>query len=168
MTPGIVPSEITLSIRGIMPTPNIGGSNSLRDLISWGTVMGCMDVRDAVEADAERLADLTDSPTEAMRNLIHDRTVRVATDGEETVGFVSFDAQDDTVHVTQIDGPRKCCDRLLDEPIRFAECEAMSVEALVPENESDVMEAIEEKKFRREGTGPRFDGTPTVRYRFDP
>ena len=35
-----------------------------------------MDVRDAVEADADRLAALTGSPRDVMRNLVHDRTVR--------------------------------------------------------------------------------------------
>lgn len=37
-----------------------------------------MEVRDAVEADAGSLAEMSASPTEAMRNIIHDRTVRVA------------------------------------------------------------------------------------------
>ena len=45
-----------------------------------------MDVRDAVEADAERLAALTGSPTDVMRNLVHDRTVRVAVELDEDQG----------------------------------------------------------------------------------
>ena len=49
-----------------------------------------MEVRDALEADAERLASLTDAPGDVMRNLVHDRTVRVAEDGDEIVAFVSF------------------------------------------------------------------------------
>lgn len=56
-----------------------------------------MDVRDAVEADAERLAELTGAPVDVMRNLVHDRTVRVAVeraDGDEgTDGDGATDAE---------------------------------------------------------------------------
>jgi hypothetical protein len=43
-----------------------------------------MEVRDAVEDDAAALAELAGAPEDVMRNLVHDRTVRVATatDGE--------------------------------------------------------------------------------------
>jgi hypothetical protein len=37
-----------------------------------------MEVRDAVEDDAAALAELADAPEDVMRNLVHDRTVRVA------------------------------------------------------------------------------------------
>ena len=37
-----------------------------------------MRVRDALEADAGTLAGMTRAPTQVMRNVIHDRTVRVA------------------------------------------------------------------------------------------
>ncbi|WP_216824867.1 hypothetical protein [Salinigranum rubrum] len=37
-----------------------------------------MEVRDAVEADAEALAAIVDAPADVMRNVVHDRTVRVA------------------------------------------------------------------------------------------
>jgi hypothetical protein len=37
-----------------------------------------MRVRDAVEADATGMASLADQPEDVMRNLVHDRTVRVA------------------------------------------------------------------------------------------
>lgn len=39
-----------------------------------------MEVRDAVEADADALAALTDVPASALRNVVHDRTVRVLVD----------------------------------------------------------------------------------------
>lgn len=39
-----------------------------------------MDIRDAVEADAEAMAALANQPEDVMRNLVHDRTVRVAVD----------------------------------------------------------------------------------------
>ncbi|MFB6188779.1 MAG: hypothetical protein ABEI57_02745 [Halapricum sp.] len=127
-----------------------------------------MQVRDAVEADAGRLAELTDAPRDVMRNLIHDRTVRVAEDDEEIVGFVSFDAREQTVHVTQIEGSVAACERLLDEPVGFASGEGMAVELLVPESNEQVSEAVLGAGFEREGTGPAFEGTPTIRYRLDP
>ncbi|WP_415379763.1 hypothetical protein [Halosimplex sp. TS25] len=127
-----------------------------------------MDIRDAVEADAERLAELTDSPRDVMRNLVHDRTVRVATDDEEIQGFVSYDAREDTVHVTQLEGTAAVRDSLLEEPIRFATAESMTVELLVPEAESETRESAEDAGFERAGGGPTFEGQPTVRYRLDP
>jgi len=124
-----------------------------------------MDVRDAVEADAERLAELTDSPQDVMRNLVHDRTVRVAERDAEIVGFVSYDAKEETVHVTQIKGDAAVCDRLLEEPVRFAESESMTVELLAPESEADTRDAAEAAGFEDTGAGPRFEGEATVRYR---
>lgn len=141
-----------------------------------------MEIRDAVEADADDLAAIADSPTDVMRNLVHDRTVRVAepdgtardpnTDtGQSEVGllgFVSFDARKETVHVTQLDGTAEACKRLLAEPISFATGEGMSVELLAPQDEPVVSDAARELGFVPSGRGPRFSGTPTVRYRLDP
>ncbi|MFW6437005.1 MAG: hypothetical protein ACOCYZ_05175 [Halococcoides sp.] len=127
-----------------------------------------MEIRDAREADAETLATLTDSPQDVMVNLVHDRTVRVAEDDESIRGFVSFDARDRTVHVTQLDGDREACDRLLDEPVRFARQESMRVEVLVPEPERTVREVVSGAGFDRVGAGPKFEGIETVRYRLDP
>jgi len=128
-----------------------------------------MRVRDAVEADAEALAGFTEAPEDVMRNLVHDRTVRVAVDGDDAiVGFVSFDAKRDVVHVTQIEGDAAACERLLEEPVRFARAESMTVELLVPESDEETRAAAEAVSFVRDGPGPRFDGTPTVRYRRAP
>lgn len=147
-----------------------------------------MNVRDALEADADALAAIADSPTDVMRNLVHDRTVRVAEDRthdpnadvstgnsqyggsnpEDILGFVSFDARGNTVHVTQIDGTPDACRRLLAEPVRFADCESMSVEVLVPPDAEAVKAAAAELDFEEVGHGPRFDGDHTLRYRLDP
>jgi len=137
-----------------------------------------MEVRDAVEDDAEVMATLTDSPLDVMRNLVHDRTVRVAIESagggsdqqssEEILGFVSFDARGQTVHVTQIAGPEAVCRRLLDAPIRFAQREGMEVELLVPEDDSAVRSAATSMAFNRVGAGPLFEGRSTSRYRLDP
>ncbi|SDR30233.1 hypothetical protein [Natronobacterium texcoconense] len=145
-----------------------------------------MNVRDALEADADALASIADSPTDVMRNLVHDRTVRVAEDGshdpnadvsgsqyngsdpEDLLGFVSFDAREDTVHVTQLDGTDDACKRLLAEPIRFAERESMAVEVLVSRETETIADAAEELGFERSGSGPRFEGSSTVRFRMEP
>ena len=127
-----------------------------------------MEIRDAVEADAGRLADLADSPPDVMRNLVHDRTVRVAEADEDVVGFVSYDAKEGTVHVTQLAGTGDACERLLAEPISFAEREHMAVELLVPDGKTTVADAVEATGFTRAGSGPQFAGESTVRYRMEP
>jgi len=141
-----------------------------------------MEVRDAVEADADALSAIADVPADVIRNLIHDRTVRVAQreatasgpnadteeEGRNVAGFVSFDVRDGTVHVTQLGGTAAACERLLAEPVRFATAEGMTVELLAVEDDEAIREAAEAAGFGRNGTGPRFDGKPTVKYRLDP
>jgi len=125
-----------------------------------------MEIRDAIEADAERLAALTGAPTDVMRNLVHDRTVRVA-DDEGVEGFVSYDATDRTVHVTQLEGDPALCERLLEEPTRFAGREAMNVEVLLTEDDDATRAVVEDSGFVEYGPGPQFDGTRTTRYRWE-
>lgn len=130
-----------------------------------------MEMREAREEDAKRLAALTDAPRDVMRNLVHDRTVRVieaADEDAETIrGFVSFDARERTVHVTQLEGDEGVYDDLLAEPLRFARSESMAVELLVPETESGIIDAATAAGFECVGDGPRFAGESTVRYRID-
>lgn len=140
------------------------------------------DVRDAVEADAPELAAIADSPVDVMRNVVHDRTVRVAerrqggadpnvdadVDDPNLLGFVSFDVSGLTVHVTQLGGSVAACERLLAEPVRFAATEGMTVEFVVSEADENAREAVERAGFDADGPGPQFDGAPTVRYRLDP
>ena len=59
-----------------------------------------MRVRDAVEEDGEALGELADAPAEVMRNVVHDRTVRVAereddASGEKPDGENSTDGSTD-------------------------------------------------------------------------
>lgn len=165
-----------------------------------------MRVRDAVEADAGAMAALADQPADVMRNLVHDRTVRVAIDRPAEAGsdeqsavdtgdlgagsgksgdnppadsdkptgtdhrlraLVSFDARQETVHITQIAGDRQGIERLLEEPIRFARREGMDVEAIVSETDETGKTAVEAKGFDRIGEGPRFEGEPTSHYRLE-
>ncbi|ELZ87772.1 hypothetical protein C453_02257 [Haloferax elongans ATCC BAA-1513] len=138
-----------------------------------------MEVRDAVDSDAEALAAVANAPTVAMRRLVRDRTVRVATSDagadpntdapaseEQIHGFVGFDVEDGMVHITRLAGTDTAVARLLEEPLRFASTEELPVEALLVESESDLREAVEEAGFERVGDGPRFDGSETIRYRF--
>jgi hypothetical protein len=125
-----------------------------------------MELRDAVEADAERLASLTDAPQDVMRNLVHDRTVRVAGD-EDITGFVSFDARQQTVYVTQIEGTPDVYPELLEEPLRFARAEGMDIELFALDSEADLCEAALEAGFEEVGPGPRFEGEATTRYRLE-
>lgn len=146
-----------------------------------------MRVRDAVETDADAMARLTEQPADVMRNLVHDRTVRVAVEGSVSSGdttrsvgseredesappllaIVSFDARQETVHVTQLAGDREAVGRLLEEPIRFARGEGMDVEAIVGADDETARAAVETKGFDRVGKGPLFGGESTVRYRLE-
>ena len=141
-----------------------------------------MEVRDAVENDAGALAEVADAPVDVMCNLVHDRSVRVAIEddadagpnadaeevGESILGFVSFDARPDAVHVTQIGGTAEACERLLEEPLSFARREEMPVELLIPEGKDELREAAETVGFQHEGAGPRFEGRSTTRYLLEP
>jgi hypothetical protein len=140
-----------------------------------------MEVRDAVEADAEALSGLGDAPTDVMRGVVHDRTVRVlvpadAKSGEEggaepgtLAGFVSFDARSKTVYVTQLAGESpEACSRLLEEPRRFADCEDMAVEFVIEESHDAARQAAREEGFGPVGPGPRFEGEETTRFRLEP
>jgi hypothetical protein len=141
-----------------------------------------MEVRDAVEADAEDLAAIVDAPADVMRNVVHDRTVRVAVrhdepgpnadveaeNGENILGFVSFDAREETVYVTQLGGTTDACERLLGEPVRFATNERMTVELFVEADDGSLRSAVEGAGFDQEGPGPSFDGQRTIKYRLDP
>lgn len=153
-----------------------------------------MRVRDAVEDDGEALGDLADAPAEVMRNVVHDRTVCVAVrestrasggdDGDgangeangdiakngtddEVEGFVGFDADREAVRVTYLRGSPDAREQLLEEPMRFARKESMPVEVLVPADREDDKVVVEDAGFERVGTGPRFEGNRTFRYRLD-
>lgn len=127
-----------------------------------------MEVRDAVESDADPLAELSGAPRDVLRNVIHDRTVRVAEMDGELAGFVSFDARPGTVYVTQLGGEVAAVERLLGEPVRFARNESMSVELLVATDDEPLRTAADAAGFEEAGPGPRFDEVQTVRYRFEP
>lgn len=144
-----------------------------------------MQVRDAVERDAPAMASLGDAPESVLRNLVHDRSVRVLVEGgdgaeeDEVLGFVSFDAREDAVHVTEFGGDREAYERLLAEPLRFAEREGLPVEMLLRDADGsptraagdadEVMrQAAEAVGFTEGGPGPRFRGETTRRYRYEP
>ncbi|RLM62706.1 hypothetical protein [Halorubrum sp. Atlit-26R] len=145
-----------------------------------------MRVRDAVEADAAALGSMTGRPEGVVRNMIHDRSVRVsvtdaaASEGggndadadadtpvDAVAGFVAFDVRDGVVHVTNVEGDPGAVERLFEEPVRFATREGMTVEAVLP-TDGTAVDAAEAVGFEAVGSGPRIDGASTTRYRFDP
>lgn len=148
-----------------------------------------MQVRDARERDAPAMADLTDAPEEVLRNVVHERSVRVliedvdgeggdvdggdgdADGGDEGTalrGFVSFDAREGAVDVTQFGGDSEACERLLAEPISFARREGLLVELLLRDGDDAMRAAVDAAGFESVGEGPRFGGEATQRYRYDP
>ncbi|WP_053948947.1 hypothetical protein [Halolamina sediminis] len=135
-----------------------------------------MEVRDAVERDAAAMAALTDAPEPVLRNVIHERSVRVlvedgdaAADSEDAAlrGFVSFDAREDAVFVTQFGGDRDACERLLAEPLGFARAEGLPVELVLREGDDAMRAAAEAIGFEAAGSGPRFRGESTRTYRHE-
>ncbi|MFB6137746.1 MAG: hypothetical protein ABEJ42_05320 [Halobacteriaceae archaeon] len=156
-----------------------------------------MEVRDGVESDADAVAALTGLPVDAARQLLRDRTVRVAerddrvgdSDRDEgdgspardeggrgghaaaghggdarVEGVVAFSASPGTVHVTQLAGATGPVERLLEEPVRFARAEGMTVEIVIPDDAPECP-VLETAGFEDTGAGPIFDGDPTRRYR---
>lgn len=126
-----------------------------------------MEVRDATEADAPAVADLLGVPEESARDLVHDRTTRVADESDTLRGAVSFDAREGVVHVTGFGGDADALGRLLDEPLAFADHESLPVEVLLTDDDGTMRDAVETKGFSERCPGPRFEGRETTRYRRD-
>ena len=152
-----------------------------------------MRIRDALESDAEALATAVDRPRETVINMIHDRSVRVAVSDDETRerpggeergsdgeterrsgsdtatvdGFIAFDVYGGAVHVTDFEGSESVVRRLFEEPCRFASREGLAVEVVVPDDEQSGS-VVEGAGFEPVGSGPRFEGRPTTRYRIGP
>jgi hypothetical protein len=145
-----------------------------------------MRIRDALESDRDAIAAATDRPQSVVVDTIHDRSVRVAVvepdgelsgdgvtstsserdgGGDEVIGFIAFDARGDTVHVSDFAGDDAVVSRLLDAPHRFASREKMALEVVVPID--DDREMLSEIGFETVGSGPRFGGRETTRYRIE-
>jgi len=125
-----------------------------------------MHVRDATADDAAALDRVADDDLDAAR-LVRDRTVRVADDDGDLAGFVAFDAWRGVVHVTRLNGDPAVVEQLLDAPREFAAHEDLPVEVVLSAGDS-LGEVLREVGFEDAGPGPRFDGTETRRYRWEP
>lgn len=108
-----------------------------------------MEIRDAVEADAAQLADLADTPQDVLKNMVHDRSVRVAVTNDTVIAFISFDATPTKVYITQLAGTKAGCRQLLDEPIRFGTNENMQIEILVPTTDTPMKQAVRDAGFAK-------------------
>lgn len=136
-----------------------------------------MVVRDAHPTDVEAIAELTGVSRDAASRLLQERTVRVhVPDGDgdgdgddggddELAGFISFDATERAVQLTHLAGPPEAYPDLLAEAIRFAANAELPIETVVPDGEAATRDALTAAGFDACGDGPRFDGTPTTRYR---
>jgi hypothetical protein len=126
-----------------------------------------MDVLDG-RAEIEGVASLLGLGLAAAERLCGERRVEVALEGEEPVGALAYDAKDGVVHITRLTGERKAQVRLLAAPLRFAESEGSPAEMVVPDGEDDTADALRAAGFSAVGSGPRFEGKPTTRYRYEP
>lgn len=126
-----------------------------------------MHVRDATGEDADAVTALATEDVDANR-LVRDRSVQVAVDDDEIVGFVAFDTWRGAVHVTRFGGDPNVVGDLLDSPREFATREALPVEMVVPASEADVHGLLEQEGFEDAGPGPMFEGARTRRFRWTP
>lgn len=127
-------------------------------------------IRDALESDADAVAELAGRPRDVVLDVIHDRSVYVAVEGsadEDVIGFLAFDVRSGTVHVTDFGGKKRAIERLFDEPHRFGAREGMDVEVIVPDADERRIESVEEVGFVAVEAGPRFDGQETTRFRLE-
>lgn len=134
-----------------------------------------MEIRDAHEDDSEMIVALASGDIDPQF-LFRERTVRVALRDENEPrdrdeagaidGFLAFDARQDAVAVTRVGGSPEAVSMLLDDVLEFARTVKTPVEAVVPV-ESETAVALETKGFSVVGSGPRFEGRETQRFRRD-
>lgn len=124
-----------------------------------------MAIRDATESDAQRIAGLVGTSTDAARGIVRDRTVRVCVEDAHIAGVVSFDATSSAVQVTGLAGDPGTYGTLIDEPVRFGEREGLPIEMVVPTSDEAVIASLEAAGFDPVADGPSFGGEPTACYR---
>jgi hypothetical protein len=126
-----------------------------------------MDVRDAVDGDAEAVAAATGLSRAAARRVIRERTARLAVRDGSVRGVVAFDAGPGVVHVTRLAGDPDAMATLLEGPVTFARREGMAVELLAPPDDP-ACDVARGAGFEATGSGPRFEGVTTRRFRLEP
>lgn len=126
------------------------------------------EVHAARTTDAAAVGRLLGLPEPAAARLIRTRTVKVAVQTDEITACLAYDVHDGAVSVTRIGGEPDTFEGLLAEPRRLAIAEGYPVEVLVGTDEPVLAEAIEAVGFTAAGSGPRFEGQSTTRYRWEP
>ncbi len=126
-----------------------------------------MDVRDG-RAEIDAVAEFFGLSPGAAERLCADRRVEVAVEDDVVRGVAAYEVQNGVVHVTRLAGETEAKLRLLESPMRFAESDAIPIETVVPEGEGETESVLRAAGFERAGAGPRFEGKPTVKYRYTP
>lgn len=124
--------------------------------------------RDAREEDAPRLAQIANEQVlneslsaESMRELVHERTIVVAVrenegqkkeeNGEEVVGYVSYEARMEFVVVQHLAVIPECepevLERLLEFPIEFADSEVLKTRIVSEKEDSETRSLVERYGF---------------------
>ena len=157
-----------------------------------------MRVRDAVEADAGALASMTGRSSGVVRDMIHDRSVRVATTGgespdDEADGLSGDDGEgESTDRDDGMDTPADEVAGFVAFDVRAGVVHVTNVEGApdavarlfeepvrfatregmtveaVLPSDGTATTAAESLGFEGVGSGPRIDGASTTRYRLDP
>ncbi|MFB6113771.1 MAG: N-acetyltransferase family protein [Halodesulfurarchaeum sp.] len=126
-----------------------------------------VEVREATPTDAPAIQSLIADPVDAER-LVRDRRVIVAEGSSGIEGVLAYESWNNAVHLSTLVGDGLIVHSLLEEPLRFAEQEGTTVEAVVPDGDKDLQSALERAGFVQVGAGPEFDGAVSTRYRYDP
>jgi N-acetylglutamate synthase-like GNAT family acetyltransferase len=133
-----------------------------------------MKYRDAREDDADEIAEIANCyvlpqnlSVDSMRDLVQDRTMKIAEDDDEIIGYVSYRVVDDTVvvqHVCVVPEYRDTDvpEELVSFPVEFAKEEGLRTRVAVGE-ESWFRSFLPEEGFKEKGEA-RFAGDTLVMY----
>lgn len=137
--------------------------------------------RDAEEDDAEELAGIANEfvlrdsiSIESMRDLIHDRRIIVAEEGEssEIVGYVNYEVHGSDVivhHIAVVPARRRegIGTDLIEYPIKFADSEGLRTRVMVENEDATTRSFLDNLGFEH-GDARVFDGRRMTVFERDP